>query len=109
MTKIDAGSHKPIADLDAASAAASANLLRASQSGDEKQMTLAQLSTLMQSDIGDGFAAAGSAITFTPTVTLDSTLGAVSSGVNFSFSTKAEFEALIDHVMKNKAAIDTLR
>lgn len=109
MTKIDAGEHKPIDDLAAASAAAAANLIRASQGGTEAQMTLSQLSTLIKSDVGDQLTAANSAITFTPTATLDSTFGAVSSGVNYSFSTKGEFEALIEQVKDLKVNMDELK
>ena len=123
MTKVDAGQHKPIDDLAAASAAASGNLLRASQSGVEGQLTLAQLATLIQGDLGTAVAdditvssmtissltAAGSAMTFTATAGTDGTLGAASSGVNFSFSTKAEFEFLVETVKNNKTVLDELR
>ena len=123
MTKIDAGEHKPIADLSASAAAAAADLIRASQSGAEVQMTLTKLITLIKSDLGtmtadditvssmtiSALTAAGSAMTFTATAGTDGTIGAVTSGVNFGFAAKAEIEFLIETVKNNKAQIDILR
>ncbi len=126
MTGINEGVKKPIADLPSAAAAAAANLIRASQSGSEVQMTLTQLLTLIKSDLGtmtadditvssmtiSGLTGALSAFTFTTTGQTSAAIGAVTSAdaTNaWCFASKGQIEAVIEAIKNNKTAIDELR
>jgi hypothetical protein len=123
MTLIDAGAHKPINDLPAASAAAAANLLRTSQSGTEGQLTLTQLITLVSADIGTAVAdditvssmtissltAGLSAASYTLTGQTSAAAGTVLATSGWGFATKGQAEAFIALILNNETAIDELR
>lgn len=125
MTKIDVGTHEPVADLTTAAALATANIFRVGQGSDEKKSTLTQLTTFMETAMSNitatllsvasvnitGLSGLGSAMTFTVTGATTGALGAVTSGDGngFGFDSLADAEYLIAEVLRHKTILSQIK